>query len=116
MEGQTSVKAFMALAIEQAEIALKAGEIPVGCVFVDVNSGVIVAKGSNRTNETRNGTCHAEMNAINHLIHDYGLDISLKLLQNCHLYVTCEPCIMCAYALNIAKVKGVVFGCEMIII
>lgn len=103
---------FMTLALEQAEIALKSGEIPVGCVFVDNINDTVIASGSNKTNETRNGTSHAEINALNTLIKEKGLENSLETLKNCDLYVTCEPCIMCAAALKQVQIKTVIFGCS----
>lgn len=99
---------FMKLALEQAEHALEMGEVPVGCVFVDNNSQVI-AVGNNLTNESRNGTRHAEMVAI-----DKALFVDSKppeIFADSSLYVTCEPCIMCAAALSKLKVKKVYFGC-----
>lgn len=104
----TDGERFMLLAIEEGRIALNNGEIPVGCVFVDVTTGSVIAKGSNRTNLTKNGTSHAEMNCIQDISHFY----SSTDLSNCILYVTCEPCIMCAAALSMLRIKAVYFGCH----
>ena len=101
-------KEFMIEAIVQAEIALKNGEIPVGCVFVIDDT--IVAKGHNLTNETKNGTMHAEIVAINNLIYDQ--ELSQEAIKQSRLYVTCEPCIMCAAALSLIGVNKVYFGCR----
>lgn len=116
---------LMRLALEQAESALQKQEIPVGCVFIgvkemDSKSGadwdkgvpvkedMVIARGSNKTNEMRNGSSHAEMNAIQTAIED-GVDP--RAFYDSELFVTCEPCIMCAAALSRLGVKRVVFGC-----
>ncbi|CAM8912806.1 unnamed protein product [Rhodiola kirilowii] len=105
---------YMQLAIEQAKLALETLEVPVGCVIVE--GGKIVATGRNRTTETRNATRHAEMEAIDDLLHRWqknGLtpaEVAEKF-SNCNLYVTCEPCIMCAGALSFLGFKEVYYGC-----
>jgi tRNA-specific adenosine deaminase 2 len=99
---------LMRLALAEGEIALQKQEIPVGCVFIGPGD-VVVARGSNRTNELRNGTSHAEMNAINQAA-ESGLGADSFL--NCELFVTCEPCIMCAAAISRLGIKRVVFGCS----
>ena len=101
---------FMRAAIAQAEMALNGGEIPVGCVFVNNETGIIVATGHNETNETRNGTKHAELVAMDKLI--FCSDCDPDLLSKCSLYVSCEPCIMCAAAIAKVGVKRVYFGCH----
>ena len=92
----------MKLALDQAHEAYNAGEVPVGCVFV--LNGTVVGQGRNRTNETLNGTAHAEMVALR--------DMKDLISQTAHmdLYVTVEPCIMCAAALRQVGVKQVYFG------
>lgn len=114
--------AFMALALEQAELSYVNGEIPVGCVFVDDVTKSVITSGHNKTNESRNGTKHAEIVAIEKYIdglsslvdganqNDDG-DSSVAILRNSSLYVTCEPCIMCAALLGKIGVKKVYFGC-----
>lgn len=99
---------FMQLAVEQAEIALQESEVPVGCVIIN-DIGNVIAKGSNKTNVTGNGTQHAEIVAMTRLFLEDK--VSPDTLQTCTLYVTCEPCIMCAAALSRAKIGRVVFGC-----
>lgn len=116
---------FMRLALDQAEQALQKQEIPVGCVFIgsqEIDSEAdnikeeeghtrgdfVIARGSNKTNEMRNGSSHAEMNAIQSAI-ESGLDP--QAFFGSELFVTCEPCIMCAAALSRLGVKRVVFGC-----
>ncbi|KAL5549423.1 hypothetical protein UlMin_004654 [Ulmus minor] len=106
--------AFMDLAIQQAKLALDSLEVPVGCVIIE--DGKCIASGRNRTTETRNATRHAEMEAIDTLLEQWqkaGLsksEVSEKF-SNCVLYVTCEPCIMCATALSIIGIKEVFYGC-----
>ncbi|XP_075488903.1 tRNA-specific adenosine deaminase TAD2 isoform X2 [Primulina tabacum] len=105
---------FMKLALQQAKLALDNFEVPVGCIIVEDQT--VIASGRNRPTETRNATRHAEMEAIDKLLERCqrsGLtrgEISLKLSQ-CTLYVTCEPCIMCAAALSIIGIKEVYYGC-----
>ena len=89
---------MMALAEEEAKKALEEGEVPVGCVMV--RGGVVIARGHNKTNERMDATRHAEMVAIDSLVEEGGDDLRARqLLAGCTLYVTCEPCIMCASAL-----------------
>ncbi|XP_027329165.1 tRNA-specific adenosine deaminase TAD2 isoform X2 [Abrus precatorius] len=113
---------FMQLAIQQAKLAFDALEVPVGLVTftiscVIVEDGKVIASGRNRTTETRNATRHAEMEAIDVLLEQWqknGLSISevAEKFSNCSLYVTCEPCIMCASALSILGIKEVFYGCS----
>ena len=98
---------FMEIALGEAEKALAKGEVPVGCICVKDND--VVARGHNLTNELMDATQHAEMVAMNSL-HE-GARQSPRLLEGCCLYVTCEPCIMCAAAISMQGVKRVVFGC-----
>ncbi|KAJ8751014.1 hypothetical protein K2173_016195 [Erythroxylum novogranatense] len=105
---------YMELAMEQAKHALECLEVPVGCVVV--RDGKVIASGRNRTTETRNATRHAEMEAIDVLLKQWqtcGLSASevAERFSNCVLYVTCEPCIMCAAALSILGIKEVYYGC-----
>lgn len=113
-EDSRDSRAFMELAMQESKLALQRLEVPVGCVIVE--KGKVIAFGSNRTNETRNATRHAEMEAIDGLLRqwqDDGLSQSdvIKRLSECILYVTCEPCIMCAAALSFLGLKEVYYGC-----
>ncbi|KAL0337123.1 UNVERIFIED_CONTAM: tRNA-specific adenosine deaminase TAD2 [Sesamum calycinum] len=111
---ETESVAFMKLALEQAKLALDSLEVPVGCVIIEEQK--VISSGRNRTTETRNATRHAEMEAIDVLLEQWqkdGLtreDVALKF-SKCTLYVTCEPCIMCAAALSIIGIKEVYYGC-----
>jgi tRNA-specific adenosine deaminase 2 len=99
---------FMQHAVEEAERALEGSEVPVGCVIV-TSTGEIIARGSNKTNVMCNGTQHAEIVALTHLFLEDK--VAAEILESCTLYVTCEPCIMCAAALSRARIGRVVFGC-----
>ncbi|XP_076938424.1 tRNA-specific adenosine deaminase TAD2-like [Bidens hawaiensis] len=110
----THTVAFMKLALEQAKIAFDSLEVPVGCVIV--MDGKVISCGRNRTNETRNATRHAEMEAIDVLLDEWKIlklskaEVS-EMFSKCCLYVTCEPCIMCAAALSFIGIKEVYYGC-----
>ena len=95
---------FMAEAMRQAEIAYEEGEIPVGAVVVVGER--IIGKGYNQTEKLNDVTAHAEMIAITAASDHLGS----KYLQDCTLYVTLEPCVMCAGALYWTQMNRVVFG------
>ena len=99
---------FMREAMSEALEALRSEEIPVGCVLVNSKSEII-SRGGNKTNKTRNGTEHAEMVAISSVL---AAGAPPDIFVGSDLYVTCEPCIMCAAALAKMGVKRVVFGCH----
>lgn len=95
---------FMRRALEQARMALERNEIPIGAVVVC--QGRIIARGHNLTETLNDVTAHAEMQAITgatNLLHG-------KYLSQCTLYVTVEPCVMCAGALGWAQVSRIVYG------
>ena len=95
---------FMDLAIEEARAAQAAGEVPVGCVLV--RDGAIVARAGNRTVRERDPTAHAEMVALRAA----AAAIGSERLTHCDLYVTLEPCAMCAGALSFARVRRLYYG------
>ena len=95
---------FMRIALQEAEDAYAENEIPVGAVVVLDNQ--IIAKGHNLTETLKDVTAHAEMMAITSAANALGA----KYLQECTLYVTLEPCLMCAGAIAHAQVKALVFG------
>ncbi|KAL1407677.1 tRNA(adenine34) deaminase [Vanrija albida] len=95
---------WMREALVMAEEALDNDEVPVGCVFV--KEGRAIARARNRTNEWRNATLHAELEAIDHL-----LPFHTPPLSQITLYVTVEPCVMCASALRQIGIGRVVYGC-----
>jgi len=94
----------MKKALQEAEIAFEKGEIPVGAVIVIENR--IIAKGHNLTETLNDVTAHAEMQAITAAANFLGG----KYLQNCTLYVTLEPCQMCAGALYWSQISNIVYG------
>ncbi|MDO5445477.1 MAG: nucleoside deaminase [Eubacteriales bacterium] len=96
---------LMIEALSLAEKAEEAGEVPVGCVIADRN-GNIIGRGRNRREEKHDASSHAEIEAIREAcdaVHDWRLD-------GCSLYVTLEPCPMCAGAIINARISEVVFG------
>ena len=95
---------LMSVALELAREAKDAGEVPVGCVIA--RNGEIVGRGRNRREEGKNALAHAEIEAIN----DACRNLGGWRLWECDLYVTLEPCPMCAGAIVNARVKRVVFG------
>ena len=94
----------MRLALQEAEEALRCDEIPVGCVIV--SEGRILGRGHNLTETLQDVTAHAEMQAITAAAGMLGG----KYLQGCTLYVTVEPCVMCAGAIGWAQINRVVYG------
>lgn len=95
---------FMNLAIEQAKIAASEGEVPVGAVIV--RDGEIVATGRNNREKTGRADGHAEMMAIKEACKKLGT----PFLDGCDIYVTLEPCPMCAGAILQARMHKVIFG------
>ena len=95
---------YMGLALEEARKAFDAGEIPIGAIVVCRDE--IIARGHNLTEMLTDVTAHAEMQAITAAAAHLGG----KYLNECTLYVTVEPCIMCAGALGWAQIGRVVFG------
>ena len=95
---------YMSLALKQAERALEEEEIPVGAVVVC--QGKIVAKAYNQTEMLTDVTAHAEMLAITSAAQTIGA----KYLKDCTLYVTLEPCLMCAGAIYWSQLGRLVFG------
>ena len=100
----TEDERFMGEALRQARRALALGEVPVGCVIV--RNGEIVARGYNRREADKNALAHAELRAIDRACRKLG---GWRLWE-CDLYVTLEPCLMCAGAIINARVRRVVYG------
>ncbi len=95
---------YMQLALQEAQKAFDEGEIPVGVVVVCKDR--IIARGHNLTETLNDVTAHAEMQAITAAASTLGG----KYLQNCTLYVTVEPCVMCAGALGWSQLSNLVYG------
>lgn len=103
---------FMEKSFQFAYEALAAQEVPVGCIFV--YKGDIIALGRNTVNETKNATRHAEINCIDQ-VYDYCKNLNIHfndVFPEVNVYVTVEPCIMCAAALYSLKVNAIIFGCK----
>ena len=97
---------FMKQALAEARIAAEEGEVPVGAVIVCQNR--IIARAHNQTERLNDPTAHAEMLAITSAVNILGA----KYLEGCTLYVTVEPCIMCAGAIGWSQLSTIVYGCE----
>ena len=95
---------FMDLALEEARAAQARGEVPVGCVIV--RGGVVAARAGNRTLADKDPTAHAELLAIRAAAAALGSE----RLTDCDLYVTLEPCAMCAAAMSFARIRRLYFG------
>ena len=95
---------FMREALKEAAKALEIGEVPVGAVVVCQNR--IIARAHNQTEKLTDATAHAEMLAITAAANYLGS----KYLSECTLYVTLEPCVMCAGALHWSQLQKLVFG------
>jgi tRNA(adenine34) deaminase len=94
----------MDLALEEARVAAAEGEVPVGCVIV--RDGAVIARGRNRTITDHDPTAHAEMVALRAAAAALGAE----RLTQCDIYVTLEPCTMCAGALSLARIRRLYYG------
>jgi tRNA(adenine34) deaminase len=95
---------FMKMAIEEARAAGARGEVPVGCVVV--RDGTVLARAGNRTIGDHDPTAHAELVAIRHA----AAALDTERLEDCDLYVTLEPCAMCAGAIAFARIRRLYYG------
>ena len=96
----------MELALEEAKQAAERGEVPVGAVIV--KNGKVVSSAGNRTIELGDVTAHAEILAIR----EAGTKLGNERLNDCDLYVTLEPCTMCAAAISFARISRLYFAAE----
>ena len=94
----------MQFALEEARAAADRGEVPVGCVIV--REGQVIARAGNRTLSDKDPTAHAELLAIRQAATALGSE----RLTDCDLYVTLEPCAMCATAMSFARIRRLYFG------
>jgi tRNA(adenine34) deaminase len=102
----TSPEYFMEEALKEARKAFDKGEVPVGAVVVCQNK--IIARAHNQTEQLTDATAHAEMLAVTAAAHGLGS----KYLDECTLYVTLEPCVMCAGALHWVQLQKLVYGAD----
>jgi tRNA(adenine34) deaminase len=103
-ENTMASPSFMQIALEEARAAGARGEVPVGCVIA--RGETIVARAGNRTLADKDPTAHAETLAIRAAARALGSD----RLSDCDLYVTLEPCAMCAAAMSFARIRRLYFG------
>lgn len=102
---------LMTEAFSEARRALSVGEVPVGCVFV--HRDIIIARGANEVNATKNATRHAEFVCIDQVL-EYCRQNCLQpqeVFSEVSVVVTVEPCIMCSAALHDLQVKEIIYGC-----
>lgn len=97
--------AYMRMALAEARKAAEAGEVPVGAVVAGP-SGAVLGRGHNLTETLADVTAHAEMQAITAAVNTLGG----KYLPECTLYVTVEPCLMCAGAIGWSQIRRIVYG------
>ncbi|MBC26460.1 MAG: tRNA-specific adenosine deaminase [Rhodospirillaceae bacterium] len=96
----------MRIALCEARKAVSRDEVPVGAVIVDGNTGEIIARAGNRVEELHDPTAHAEIIAIRKACAALGQN----RLEGCDIYVTLEPCTMCAGAISLARLRRLYFG------
>jgi len=97
---------FMKLAIEQAGIAQENGDVPIGAVII--HNGQIIGKAYNQREQLQDPTAHAEIIALTQA----AAAMESWRLEGCTMYVTLEPCPMCAGALVLARIDRLVYGCD----
>lgn len=97
---------YMKLALRVAEAAARRGEVPVGAVLVEPTTGTVLAYAANRVEELCDPTAHAEVLAIRESARRNGI----PRLTGCDLFVTLEPCTMCAAAIGFARIRRLYFG------
>ncbi len=101
-----SDKRYMEIALAEAKAAADRGEVPVGAVVVDSASGAVLAQAGNRVEELADPSAHAEMLVLREAAKAAGV----PRLPACDLYVTLEPCPMCATAISFARIRRLYFG------
>ena len=104
MDRVVTDRSFMEMALDEARAAQAAGEVPVGCVIV--RDGEVIAKAGNRTLADRDPTAHAEVLAIR----EAAAKLGSERLTGCDLYVSLEPCAMCASAMSLARIRRLYYG------
>lgn len=104
MDQEYTDKHFMSMALNEAKKAFEADEVPIGAVVTC--AGRVIGRGHNLTETLNDVTAHAEMQALTAAANTLGG----KYLQDCTLYVTVEPCTMCAGAIGWSQIKRIVYG------
>lgn len=96
----------MEVALDLARLAMEKGEVPVGAVIIDKKNNQIIAQTYNQVEENKDPIAHAEILAIR----EATLSQGRKWLETCDMYVTLEPCAMCAAAISLARIRRIYFG------
>lgn len=99
---------YMALAMAEAESAAQRGEVPVGAVVVEAGTGAVLSRAGNETEARADPTAHAEIVALRAACAVRGR----PRLPDCDLYVTLEPCTLCAAAISFARIRRLVYGAQ----
>jgi tRNA(adenine34) deaminase len=97
---------FMEIALSEARMAGGRGDVPVGAAVVDAMTGQVIAKAGNAMQSTGDPTAHAELLVLR----DACLKLGRQRLDNCDIYVTLEPCAMCAAAISFARFRRLYYG------
>jgi len=103
-ENTMAAPSYMSIAVAEARVAAACGEVPVGCVIV--RNGKVIARAGNRTLAHKDPTAHAELIALRAAV----VALGSERLTDCDLYVTLEPCTMCAAAMSLARIRRLYFG------
>jgi len=103
-ENTMAAPSYMSIAVAEARVAAACGEVPVGCVIV--RNGKVIARAGNRTLAHKDPTAHAELIALRAA----AVALGSERLTDCDLYVTLEPCTMCAAAMSFARIRRLYFG------
>ena len=96
----------MQIALEEARAAAARDEVPIGAVIVNAKTGAIIARNGNRTIELKDPTAHAEIMVIREACEKDGA----QRIPDCDLFVTLEPCAMCAGAISFARIRRLIFA------
>lgn len=97
---------YMTMALKEAEKAANRDEVPVGAIIIDTTTGKVIAKAGNESEEKHDPTMHAEIVAIKQA----AKAKKNSRLTNCDMYITLEPCPMCAQAISFARIRRLYFG------
>lgn len=97
---------YFDIALEEAYLASERGEVPVGAAIIEIPTGKVLAKAGNLVETNKDPTAHAEVLVIREATRIVGT----PRLKNCDLYVTLEPCPMCAAAISLARIRRLYFG------
>ncbi len=108
MNTNNSTNSFMKEALALARLALSKDDVPVGAVIINPKTREIIGRGYNSSTINSDPTMHAEMSAIK----DACAHLKSKVLKDCYIYVTLEPCAMCAAAISYARISRLYYGAQ----